>query len=189
MKKETQVSRRGDDEIRRKIPLTKPLKANESGAIEEMTSERDVRIEEVDSMSRLRAGSGTSVSACLSALLAFCKVVGINGSYATPSPSPSPSTAPPSPLLPSGLAAQMVNLWGLREDYAMDSKPAMPMAPMVPPLYPVSPAPPGPLLTPSPHPPTHPPAPTAAPKPKPTQPTAPCPKPAPAERQGGPKPP
>jgi len=140
-----------------------------------------------------------AISACLSALSAFCKIVGINGPYATPLPSPSPSTAPPSPLLPLGLAAQMVNLQGLCEDTVMDSGPATPMAPMaptlhpmapmVPTLHPMSPAPPSPLPTPSPLPPTYLPVPAAAPKPNPTQPTALCPKPAPAKRQGGPKPP
>ena len=123
-----------------------------------------------------------AISACLSALSAFCKVVGIDGPYATPSPSPSPSTVPPSPLLPLGLAAQMVNLQGLREDTAIDSELAMPTAPVVPTLYPMSPAPPGPLSTPSPLPPTHLPTPTTTPKPKPTQPNAPHSKPAPAER-------
>jgi len=107
-----------------------------------------------------------AISACLTALSAFCKVVGIDGPYATPSPSPSP--APPSPLLPLGLAAQMVNLQGLCEEDAMDSELATPTAPVVLTLHPMSPVPPGPLPTPSPHPPTHPPAPTTAPKPKPT---------------------
>jgi len=130
-----------------------------------------------------------AISTCLSALSAFCKIVGIDGPYATPSPSPSPSTAPPSPLLPLGLAAQTVNLQGLREDTAMDSEPDTPTAPVVPTLHPMSPVPPGPLPTPSPLPSTCPLAPAAMPKPKPTQPTAPHPKPAPAERQGGPKPP
>jgi len=130
-----------------------------------------------------------AISACLSALSTFCKIVGIDGPYTTPSPSPSPSTVPPSPQLPLGLTTQTVNLWGLHEDFAMDSEPATPMAPMAPTLHPVSPAPPGPLPTPSPLPPTRPLMPTAVPKPKLTQPTALCPKPAPAERQGGPKPP
>jgi len=53
----------------------------------------------------------------------------------------------------------------------------------------MSPAPPGPLSTPSPLPPTCPPVPATASKPKLTQPIASCPKPAPAERQGSPKPP
>jgi len=130
-----------------------------------------------------------AISACLSALSAFCKIVSIDGPYATPSPSPAPSTAPPSPLLPSGLATQTVNLQGLHEDTAMDSEPATPMAPMVLTLHPMSPVPPGPLPTPSPLPPTRPPAPAAVPKPNPTQPTAPHPKPASAKRQGSPKPP
>jgi len=130
-----------------------------------------------------------AISTCLSALSAFCKIIGINGPYATPSPSPSPSTVPPSPLLPSGLATQTVNLQGLHEDTAMDSELAMPTAPMALTLHPTSPAPPGPLPTPSPLPPTCLPVPAAMPKPKLTQPTAPCPKPVPAERQGGPKPP
>ena len=60
---------------------------------------------------------------------------------------------------------------------------------MVPPLHPVFPVLPGPLPTPSPLPPTCPPAPATVPRPKPTQPTALCPKPVPAKRQGGPKPP
>jgi len=123
-----------------------------------------------------------AISACLSALLAFCKVVGIDGPYATPSPSPSPSTASPSPLLPLGLATQMVNLRGLHEDDAMDSEPVTPTAPMALTLHPMSPAPPGPLPTPSPCPPTRPPVPATAPKPNPTQPTASRPKPAPAKR-------
>jgi len=130
-----------------------------------------------------------AISACLSALSAFCKVVGIDGPYATPSPSPSPSTVPPSSLLPSGLAAQTVNLWGLREEEAMDSEPAMPMAPVAPTLHPMYPVPPSPLTTSLPPPHTRPSAPTAVPKPKPTQPNTLHPKPAPAERQGGPKPP
>ena len=75
-----------------------------------------------------------AISACLSALLAFCKIVGIDGPYTTPSPSPSP--APPSPLLPSELAADMVNLWGLHEDTVMDSKLAMPMDPWCQPCTP-----------------------------------------------------
>jgi len=130
-----------------------------------------------------------AISAYLSALSAFCKIVGINGPYATPSPSPSPSTAPPSLLLPLGLAAQMVNLRGLHEDTVMDSELTTPTAPMAPPLHPVSPTPPGPLPTPFPPPPTHLPVPTAASKLKPTHPTALHPKPAPAKRQGSPKPP
>jgi len=36
-----------------------------------------------------------AISSCLTALSAFCKIVGIDGPYATSSPSPSPSTAPP----------------------------------------------------------------------------------------------
>jgi len=130
-----------------------------------------------------------AISACLSALSAFCKIVGIDGPYTTPLPFPSPSTAPPSPLLPSGLAIQTVNLWGLREDTMMDSELAIPTAPVVLTLHPMSPVPPGPLPTPFPLPSTHLPVPTATPKPNPTQPTALYPKPVPAERQGGPKPP
>jgi len=65
----------------------------------------------------------------------------------------------------------------------------MPTAPMVPALHPMSPVPPGLLPTPSPLPPTCLLAPAAAPKPKLTQSTTPRPKPMPAERQGGPKPP
>ena len=109
-----------------------------------------------------------AISACLSALSAFCKIVSIDGPYATPSPSPSPSTAPPSPLLPSGLAAQMVNLRGLREDEAMDSEPATPTASVVPTLHPVSPAPLSTLPTLPSALPTCPPAPAAASKPTPT---------------------
>ena len=120
-------------------------------------------------------------------LSAFCKIVGIDGPYATPSSSPSP--VPPSPLLPLGLAVTAVNLRRLCEETVMDSEPAMPMAPMVPSLHPVSPAPPGPLSTPSPQPPACPPAPAVMLKPTPTQPTTSCPKPTPAERQGSPKPP
>jgi len=130
-----------------------------------------------------------AISTCLSALLAFCKIVSINGPYATPSPSPSPSTAPPSPLLLLGLATQTVNLQGLCEDTMMDSKLTIPTASVVPPLHPVSSVLPGPLTTSLPPPPTHPPVPAAASKPKPTHPTALRPKPAPAEGQGGPKPP
>jgi len=70
-----------------------------------------------------------AISACLSALLAFCKIIGIDSPYATPSPFPSPFTAPPSPLLPLGLATQTVNLWGLCKDTTIDSEPVMPMAP------------------------------------------------------------
>jgi len=131
--------------------------------------------------------SSHAISECLTALSAFCKIVSIDGPYATPLPFPSP--APPSPLLPLGLTAQMVNLWGLYEDDVMDSELATPIAPVVPHLHPMSPAPPGPLPTPSLPPPTCLPTPTAAPKPNPTQPTALCPKPAPTKRQVGPKPP
>src|SRR6266581_725552 len=51
------MSRRGDDEIRRKIPLCKPLKANESGAVEKRASERGTFVEEVYGVIRLRAGT------------------------------------------------------------------------------------------------------------------------------------
>jgi len=60
---------------------------------------------------------------------------------------------------------------------------------MVPTLHPMSPVPSGSLPTPSPIPPSCLPLPATVPKPKLTQPTTSHPKPAPAKRQGGPKPP
>jgi len=50
-------SRRGNDEIRGELPSTKPLKANEVGAVQEITPERGSFLEEADGMSHLRAGT------------------------------------------------------------------------------------------------------------------------------------
>ena len=46
-------SRRGNDEIGGKLPVTQPLKAYEFGAIQEITSERGAFIEEADGVSCL----------------------------------------------------------------------------------------------------------------------------------------
>jgi len=51
------MSRRGNDEIRGELPVTKPLKAYEFGAIQEITSERGAFVEEADGMSRLSASA------------------------------------------------------------------------------------------------------------------------------------
>ena len=124
-----------------------------------------------------------AISKCLNALSALCWVVGLDGPFASPSPSP----APPSPLLPPGLAATVVDLWGLREDTPMDSDPVTPTAPVAPALPPV-PASPSPLPTRSTAPPTRPPTPKAKPKPKLTPATTPTPPSAPTAKRDGPAP-
>ena len=125
-----------------------------------------------------------TISECLNALSAFCRLVGLDGPFASPSPSP----APPSPLLPSGPAATTVDLRGYREEVPMDSDPVTPTAPVAPALPPV-PASPSPLPTATTAPPTRPPVPKVKAKPKPTQATAQTPSaPAPAARQDGPVP-
>ena len=124
-----------------------------------------------------------AISECLNALTAFCKLVGLDGPFASPSPSP----APLSPLLPSGPAATAVDLRGFHE-VPMDSDPVTPTAPVAPSLPPV-PASPSPLPTATTAPPARPPAPKAKAKPKPTQATSQTPiAPAPAARQDGPAP-
>jgi len=50
-------SRRGNDKIRRKIPLCKPLKAKESGAVKEIASEGGTFLEEAYGVIHLRAGT------------------------------------------------------------------------------------------------------------------------------------
>ena len=124
-----------------------------------------------------------AISECFNALSAFCKLVGLDGPFASPSPSP----APPSPLLPLGPMATAVDLRGYCKEVPMDSDLVTPTAPMAPALPPV-PASPTPLPTPTHAPPARPPTPKAKAKPKPTQATVQTPSSAPAARQDGPAP-
>ena len=124
-----------------------------------------------------------AISECLNALSTLCRVVGLDGPFASPSPSP----APPSPLLPLGLATTVVNLQELREDTPMDSDLVTPTAPVAPALPPV-PVSPSPLPMPTIPPPTCSPTPKAKQKPKPTPATTLTPPSVPAVKWDSPAP-